>query len=123
MLREGHGKEGVEAAPFLSGRQRRGVGHRAAVGQPEEIEARHRDTWTARTVVKRFHPEAAHHFRRGGRKGHPDVADRARPVNICEHYHLARLDPPARRTLASAFSATPLASSAARILESGRPAL
>src|SRR5262249_24518751 len=94
-----------------------------AVGNSEEIEARHRDAWPAGAVVKRFHPEATHHFRRGGRKGHPDMADGPRAINICEHHDFVGLDPPARRTPTSPSGPTTVAAPAARILEGGRPAV
>jgi hypothetical protein len=51
------------------------------------------------------------------------VTHRARSLNVGECHNLTWLDPPARRALAALASATTLTSSAARILESDRPAV
>ena len=123
VLRERHREIRVEPSPFLRRRERRRVPHRAPVWHAEEVEARHRHARLGGAVVEHLHPQRAHRLGRGGRKRHPEVAQRSRPVEIGEHDRLAGRDRRARPTLAAVVGLAAGAARTGRVLEGDRPAV
>ena len=74
---------------------------RAAERGAEEVETRHRDARLGHVVVEDLHVQRPHDFGRRAGEGHPDVADRGRPVDIGDRDGFARFDDPLGHALAA----------------------
>ncbi len=107
----------VEAATFLRGGQRGGVGDGPAVRQPEEVEARDRHARLVGVVVEDLQEQRPHALGSRRRERHPDVPHNAWALEVGEHDSLPRLEAAVRCSLAPAVRAAAGAARTGRVLE------